>query len=179
MRASAPALIAYVVPARDGKGSGLTANDLREFLAPRLPDYMIPESFVSLAELPVTANGKLDRSALPAPTAENLLPEGRGETSSSATLNSATGVQQALADLVASLLEQSAIGVEENIFLVGGHSMLGVQLLSRIKDLFGVRLTLRQLFTTPTVAGLAAEITRQKDSHTNPKRSEGTGCGPR
>ena len=74
--------------------------------------------------------------------------------SAEATANSATGVQRQLADLVASLLGQPTVGVEQNFFLVGGHSMLGVQLLSRVQDLFGVKLTLRQLFSMPTVAGL-------------------------
>jgi acyl carrier protein len=156
-----PALIAYVVLTRDGNGKNLTANDLQEFLAPRLPDYMIPTSFVPLAELPVTANGKLDRSALPAPTTDNVLPGRHVPVSAEATANSAIGVQRQLADLVASLLGQPTVGVEENFFLAGGHSMLGVQLLSRVKDLFGVKLTLRQLFSMPTVAGLTAAIVRQ------------------
>ena len=90
-----PALIAYVVPAPDGNGKNLTANDLQEFLAPRLPDYMIPASFVRIADLPVTANGKLDRSALPAPTADNVLPGRHAPPPAVATLNSAGGVRAA------------------------------------------------------------------------------------
>lgn len=159
-----PTLIAYVVLTRDGNGKNLTANDVQEFLAPRLPDYMIPASFVPLADLPVTTNGKFDRSALPAPTADNVLPGRHAPASAEATVNSATGVQQQLADLVASLLGQPAVGAEQNFFLVGGHSMFGVQLLSHIQDLFDVKLTLRQLFSTPTIAGLAAEIVRQTGS---------------
>jgi acyl carrier protein len=158
-----PALIAYVVLTPDGKGKSLTANDLQEFLAAYLPDYMIPASFVPIAELPVTVNGKLDRSALPPPNLGNVLPKRHAATSAEATANSATGVQRQLADLVAALLGQP-VSVEQDFFLVGGHSMLGVQLLSRIKDLFGVKLTLRQLFSTPTVAGLTAEIVRQTGS---------------
>jgi amino acid adenylation domain-containing protein len=159
-----PALIAYVVLTSDGNGMGLTENDLQEFLAPRLPDYMIPASFVHLAELPVTANGKLDRSALPAPTAEKVLLRRGAAALAEAAVNSTEGLQQQLAGLVASLLGQPAIDIDQDFFLVGGHSMFGVQLLARIKDSFGIRLTLRQLFSTPTVAGLAAEIVRQTDN---------------
>ena len=66
-----PALVAYIVP---GSNARLTASDLREFLAARLPDYMVPARYVAIESLPTTVNGKLDRSALPAPNKDNLLP---------------------------------------------------------------------------------------------------------
>ena len=65
-----------------------------------------------------------------------------------------------IAAMVAALLEQPTVEPEENFFMIGGHSMLGVQLVARIRDMFGVKLTLRQLFNAPTVAALAAEVTR-------------------
>lgn len=153
-----PSLVAYVVLGADARQKGLTAGDLREFLAPRLPDYMIPSAFVSLVSLPVTAHGKLDRAALPPPSRENMLPDADAPADAAAA-DSAAGVESQLAELVASLVGRP-VSAEEDFFLVGGHSLLGVQLLSRIKDQFGVKLGLRQLFSTPTVAGLSAEIVR-------------------
>jgi amino acid adenylation domain-containing protein len=154
-----PVLVAYVIAARDAR---LTASALRAFLAARLPDYMVPANFVSLAELPLTANGKLDRAALPAPTADNLLPNrAPEEVNHAAPAAPGDGPKQRIAALVASLLGQPSVDADENIFMLGGHSMLGAQLLARIKNLFGVTLTLRQLFSGPTVAALAAEVARQ------------------
>jgi acyl carrier protein len=152
-------LVAYVVVAPEAR---LTASGLREWLAARLPDYMIPAHYVTLAALSLTANGKLDRSALPAPAADNLLPNRLPEEANheATAAKSAGGREHQISALVAALLGQNAVGRDENFFLLGGHSMLGVQLVARIKDLFGVKLTLRQLFTAPTVAGLAAEVER-------------------
>jgi aryl carrier-like protein len=151
--ADGPALVAYVVTA---PGAKLTAPDLRAFLAPRLPDYMIPAQFVAISSLPVTANGKLDRAALPPPAADNLLPQRLSE----AVPDRGDGVRERIAALVGSLLGLTDVDPEENMFLMGGHSMFGVQLLARISEQFGVKLTLRQLFSGPTVAALAAEVTR-------------------
>jgi amino acid adenylation domain-containing protein len=154
-----PHLVAYVVAAPRAR---LTATGLRAFLAPRLPDYMVPAHFVAVAALPVTANGKLDKSALPAPTADNTLPlRGPDEVQRAAPAGGpGEGPRQKIGALVASLLERDSVGAEENFFLAGGHSMLGAQLVARIMDLFGVKLTLRQLFNAPTVAGLSALVAR-------------------
>jgi len=141
-----PVLVAYIVATPDAR---MTPSDLREFLAAKLPDYMIPSRFVTLAELPMTANGKLDKSALPAaPPIAAPAPAAND------------GVQKRIAAMVAALLEQPAVGPEENFFMIGGHSMLGVQLVARIRDMFGVKLTLRQLFNAPTIAALTAEVAR-------------------
>ncbi len=149
-----PSLVAYVVPVCDAR---LTSADLRDHLATHLPDYMIPAYFISIPALPVMVNGKLDKSALPAPTTDNLLPD-RPLISDASTEDSS--LQQQISALVASLLGRPSIAAEDNFFMVGGHSMLGVQLVARIRDVFGVKLTLRQLFSAPTVAGLAVEIAR-------------------
>jgi amino acid adenylation domain-containing protein len=153
-------LVAYVVAS---PGAGLTALGLRKALAAHLPDYMIPVHFVGLAALPMTANGKLDKSALPAPDADNLLPNQPNNHRPSQGAPARGGLvayQEQIAALVASLLGQPAVGTEENFFMLGGHSMLGAQLVARIRDLFSVKLTLRQLFAGPTVAALAAEVSR-------------------
>src|SRR5262249_4606781 len=95
--------------------------------------------------------------------ADNLLPSGQPEGAAGAPdLNGCQlQVQGKVAALVASLLNLPSIDPEANFFLLGGHSMLGAQLVARIKDLFGVKLALRQLFTAPTIAALSAEVGRQ------------------
>jgi amino acid adenylation domain-containing protein len=147
-----PTLAAYIVPS---PGARLTVENLHEFLAMKLPDYMIPAHFVTLAALPTTPNGKLDKSALPPPTPQNALPP-----KSFVVAPSGNTVQSRIAALVATLLEEPTIEPDENFFTIGGHSMLGVQLVARIRDMFGVKLTLRQLFGSPTVAALSAEVAR-------------------
>ncbi len=163
--AAGPALLAYIVAARD---ANLSATDLREFLAARLPDYMIPAQFITVAELPLNSNGKLDKSALPAPSAANLLPNrvpADDETQHNGarkrmTTATTTKWRKKSRALVASLLGQPSVAADDNFFMIGGHSMLAVQLVARIRDLFGVKLTLRQLFNAPTVAALSAEVER-------------------
>ena len=148
-----PALVAYIVAAPNAR---LNGSDLREFLAAKLPDYMIPSRFVALAELPITPNGKLDKSSLPAPTPANSIPIRTAPAAPAPT----DGIQKRIAAMVAALLEQPTVGPDENFFMIGGHSMLGVQLVARIRDMFGVKLSLRQLFNAPTVTALAAEVAR-------------------
>jgi amino acid adenylation domain-containing protein len=151
-------LVGYVVVA---DGATPHATDIRNYLSVRLPDYMIPTSIVSVASLPTTPNGKIDRAALPAPTPDNLLPGHAAPPEASPT----DDLQQRIGALVTSLLYRSETGYSEidahqNFFLLGGHSMLGVQLVSRIRQAFGVKLTLRQLFGGPTVAAVSAEVER-------------------
>ena len=148
-----PAIVAYVVP---GRGAHLNAADLRTSLAARIPDYMMPAHFVPLASLPTTSHGKLDKASLPAPTADAVLPDG-GQPRASAR---SAALQDRMAALVASLLDQPSVPLDENFFMLGGHSMLAAQLVARIRDLFGVPLTLRQLFKAPTVRAITAEVAR-------------------
>ena len=141
-------LIAYVLPA---EGALLTVQELQEFAAKSLPSYMIPSSYVRLSSLPLSPNGKVDRDSLPAPSAENSLPE-------SASRDAKTEVEEALLTLIQGLLGNDKIGVEDDFFLAGGHSLLGTQLVLRAREAFGVKLTLRDLFEAATVARLAARI---------------------
>ncbi|OLB96160.1 MAG: hypothetical protein AUH30_13345 [Candidatus Rokubacteria bacterium 13_1_40CM_68_15] len=143
-------LVAYVVPAPDMVP---LPSMLRERLKTTLPEYMIPAVFVRLDTLPLTANGKVDRDALPAPDTADVL---RDEPVTAPR----TPVEQRLALIVASLLDTSAVGVNDNFFLLGGHSLLGTQLIARVRDAFGVDLPLRALFDHPTVEALAAEVER-------------------
>jgi amino acid adenylation domain-containing protein len=143
-------LIAYVVPA---DGRHLDAKQLRAHLARQLPNYMVPAAFVCLQELPLTPNGKVDRAALPTPSAANT-----AQPSDSAPPGNE--LEQVLETVVAELLDLDRVGVDENFFMLGGHSLLGAQLIARIRDCFGVEMSLRSLFDNPTVAGIAAEVER-------------------
>ncbi len=143
-------LTAYVVVA---EGSQLTASELREYLRNDLPDYMVPSMFVQLNSLPATRNGKIDRSALPAPDAGNTL----GDDNFTGPRNP---LEQRVAAMLSSLLEIESVSVHDNFFLLGGHSLLGTQLIGQIRSAFSVDLALRSLFDSPTVAELAEEIER-------------------
>ena len=141
-------LIAYVLLA---EGASPSSKELQEFAATALPSYMIPSKFVRLAALPLSANGKIDRNTLPPPSEENLLPEVVSREPNSE-------LEETLLALVRELLKTNDVGVEDDFFLVGGHSLLGTQLVLRARERFGVMLTLRDLFEAATVAGLAARI---------------------
>jgi amino acid adenylation domain-containing protein len=141
-------LVAYVVLKPESHPS---ASDLRAFLAKKLPEYMVPAVFVQLAEFPLNENGKIDRRALPAPDCENTLHD-------QAFMAPRTIVEERLAAILCSLLELDQVGVYDNFFFLGGHSLLGTQLIAQIRSGFGVEIALRKLFDTPTIAGLSAEI---------------------
>jgi amino acid adenylation domain-containing protein len=142
-------LVAYVVAS---PGLRPEVEDLRRHLAEQLPDYMLPAVFVWLDELPLTANGKVDRGALPEPVRET-----DGE---SPGLQPRTPLEAALAGMLCDLLGLEQVGVDENFFVLGGHSLLGAQLIVRIRDRFGVELSLRNLFDNPTVEGIAQTVER-------------------
>lgn len=143
-------LIAYLVPAGDVRPD---TEQLRADLAQHLPSYMVPAAFVCLEELPLTPNGKVDRAALPAPSVANTAQP----TDSARPGNE---LERLLETIVAELLELDRVGVDEDFFMLGGHSLLGAQLVTRIGHCFGVAMSLRSLFDNPTVAGIAAEVER-------------------
>jgi amino acid adenylation domain-containing protein len=142
-------LVAYVVP----MATLPPVSELRDFLARELPEYMLPATFVKLDALPFAASGKVNRSALPAPTEENML---RDET----FLGPRTPTEQRVAAIVASLLGLERVGVNDNFFYLGGNSLFGTQVIARLRDAFNVDLPLLKLFDHPTVADLAAEVER-------------------
>ncbi|HET6274860.1 MAG TPA: non-ribosomal peptide synthetase [Candidatus Cybelea sp.] len=146
----APTLAAYVVPAGEAR---LTESELRDHLATKLPAYMIPAFFVAIPSLPVMVNGKLDKTALPDPEKENLLPK-------SAANGKLSGLEEQIADFVALLMGRPSVGADENLFMIGGHSMFGVQLVARIRETFGVKMPLRHVFSAPTVRELSKEVAR-------------------
>ena len=142
-------LVAYVLPKTDVEVP--TAHELQKYLLRSLPDYMIPAIFVRLHEMPLSLNGKIDLNMLPRPTAANLLEK-------VAVRAPASPIAVRLLAIVRELLESDTIALEDNFFLVGGHSLLGMQLLMRVRREFGVGLSLQQLFEAPTVEGLASSV---------------------
>jgi amino acid adenylation domain-containing protein len=142
-------LVAYVV----AHASLPAVRELRDFLAQKLPDYMLPAIFVPLDALPVASSGKVNRAALPAPSEENIL---REET----FLSPRTPTEQRVAALVASLLGLPQVGLNDNFFYLGGNSLFGTQVIARLRDAFHVDLPLLTLFDHPTVADLAAAVER-------------------
>jgi len=131
----------------------VSATELRDFFHTQLPDYMIPASFVVLEALPLTPNGKVDRAALPAPHENNTLPD-------VPTTAPSTPLEKQLAAMVAPLLGLKQVGIDDNFFMLGGHSLLGTQVIVLVAETFGVDIPLRTLFEASTVRQLSAEIER-------------------
>jgi len=142
-------LVAYVVPA---EGSGVNIPNLREALGRKLPDYMVPSVFMELAELPLTPNGKVDRKALPSPEG------GRLEAASIEYVEPRNPVERTLAGIWAEVLGVERVGALDNFFSLGGHSLSGARVLSRVRDAFGVELPLSIIFEKRTVEGMTAAI---------------------
>ncbi|MCI3985527.1 amino acid adenylation domain-containing protein [Bacillus vallismortis] len=138
-------LAAYVIPSSE---ETFDPAELRKYAAERLPDYMVPSAFVAMEELPLTPNGKLDRKALPAPDFTAAV-TGRGPR---------TPQEEILCDLFMEVLHLPRVGIDDRFFDVGGHSLLAVQLMSRIREALGVELSIGILFEAPTVAGLAERL---------------------
>jgi amino acid adenylation domain-containing protein len=140
-------LVAYLVAEEDAE---LSVSDLRDALSRELPDYMVPSAFAQLDALPLTANGKVDRKALPAPEATALsvreyeAPQG--------------GIEETIAALWQEQLKVPRVGRHDNFFELGGHSLLAVQLISHIRAALGVELPLRDLFASPSLAALAEGV---------------------
>ena len=141
-------LIAYIVPAANAH---LSPDELRRFLGEHLPEYMVPSVFVPIASLPLTAHGKVDRTALPPPTSENILHEEVFETPQSE-------IEQWLARFLATLLGTARVSRDDNFFNLGGHSLMGAQLIATVKQTFDVELPLRSLFDHPTIREISSEI---------------------
>ncbi len=141
-------LVAYVVLK---SAAPLAASELRRFLENELPQFMVPSVFVRLLAMPLTQNGKVDRAGLPAPTAENTLGD-------HIFTSPRTPIEKRLAAMLTALLKLGQVSVHDNFFMLGGHSLLGTQLISQIRGAFGVELALRTLFEAPTIEQLALEI---------------------
>jgi arthrofactin-type cyclic lipopeptide synthetase C len=143
-----PRLVAYFT--EQAQVEALPVGELRAQLLSRLPEYMVPVAFVKLAALPLTANGKVDRKALPAPelsalfTREYVAPEGEVET--------------ALAQIWADVLQVERVGRQDHFFELGGHSLLAMRMVSQVRQRLGVELALADLFTNAELAAVAAVL---------------------
>jgi amino acid adenylation domain-containing protein len=149
-------LAAYVVPNQE---SISTTSNLRSFLKQKLPEYMVPSSFVTLDALPLMPNGKVDRRALPAPD------QSRPELISFVAPR--TPVEELLAKIWSGVLKVEKVGVHDNFFELGGHSLLATQVISRVHDTFHLNLPLQSLFENPTIDGLARMIQTTKVGSSN------------
>ncbi|MFL6196329.1 MAG: non-ribosomal peptide synthase/polyketide synthase [Thermoanaerobaculia bacterium] len=151
-----PRLVAWIVPAAtDGPA------DFGDFLRATLPGYMVPSAFVTIDALPLTPNGKVDLRALPMPVITG--PDDLGPV-----VPPHDPIEARLTVLWQDLLGVPQVGVKDSFFALGGHSLLGTRLISRVREHFGVDIPLRALFAAPTVEGMAAllgEALRRHDHH--------------
>lgn len=142
--AGAKRLVAYIVAAA---GAQPSEESLRELMQTGLPDYMQPTAYVWLESLPLTPNGKVDRAALPAPVAmsdEFVAPR--------------TPVEERLASIITDVLKLPRVSVHDDFFQLGAHSLLGAQVIARVRGAFGTELKLLDVFDSPTVAELSVKI---------------------
>jgi amino acid adenylation domain-containing protein len=153
-------LVAYVMPrqnpALNGNGAGQSArqeltNALRAHLRVHLPDYMVPADFVVLRELPQTPNGKVDRHALP-------LPEASRNDGDKIHAAPRTALEEVLAGIWCEILDVDRVGIDDNFFEIGGHSLLAARLISRVRDRLKVEVPLQTLFRSPTPAQFAVSL---------------------
>jgi acyl carrier protein len=148
---------AYVVAKQE---SMLSVSELRRYLKKKLPDYMIPTAFLMLDEMPLNANGKVDRRALLATNTTRPVLEG-------AIVAPRTPVEEKMAAIWAEVLGIEEVGVYNNFFELGGHSLLVMQVASRVGDIFGTELPLHCFFESPTIAEQAVAIVQQQAEHTD------------
>ena len=152
-----PMLAAYLVPvvSEDAGLSGtfgdLDLDEIRAHTASVLPEYMVPNAFALIPEIPLTVSGKLDKRALPAPTPVAVR----------RFREPATPTERRMCAIFARLFGWERIGAEDSFFGLGGHSLLAARLVAQIRADFGVELTVRAVFDTPTPAGLAARLVQQ------------------
>jgi amino acid adenylation domain-containing protein len=146
-------LVAYLVPRQDS--SVPNSGQLRGYLKERLPEYMVPSAFMVLDALPLTANGKLDRGALPAPDWSRDVLE-------NVYVTPRTPVEEVLSVIWSQVLGVERVGANDSFFELGGHSLLATQVISRTRDIFQMDLPLRTIFEAPTVAAMAAAIVSQE-----------------
>jgi len=148
-------LVAYVV------SPAATTQELHSFLQERLPEYMVPAQLVLLDALPLTQNGKVDRKALPMPAEEDLAAERQLDAPR-------TPVETALSQMWCELLQIERIGINEDVFELGAHSLMAMRAVVRIRGEFAVDVPLRALFEDPTIAGLAQRVERAGSSGGEP-----------
>nr|QEO74543.1 AMP-dependent synthetase and ligase [uncultured bacterium] len=151
-------IVAYLVMEEEERG--MTTSELRQRLKERLPEYMIPSAFVMLDELPLTPNGKVNRRALPSP--EGLRPGLKTDY-----VAPQTEVERKIAAIWHEILQVKEVGIHDNFFDLGGHSLLMVRVHSKIQETFETKISIVELFKSPTVSALAQRLTRQESRQTS------------
>ena len=141
-------LVAYLVHRADSQRD---LQSLRELIRRRLPDYMEPTAFVWMESLPLTPNGKVDRAALPVPTTNDDARDGK-------FIAPRTLVEETLAGIICEVLKVPRVSVDDDFFDLGAHSLLGAQIIARVRGAFGTELRLLDVFDAPTVAELSLRI---------------------
>jgi acyl carrier protein len=141
-------LVAYFIPVIN---ETVNASELRKYLAAQLPDYMIPSVFVQMDSFPLNPNGKVNRKVLPIPTNER--PE-----LNQIYIAPQTPIQEILAEIWAEVLGVKQVGIDDNFFQLGGHSLKAIQLIGKIRQTLELDITIRHLFTSPSVKELATAL---------------------
>src|SRR5262249_33542733 len=131
-------LVAYVVLRH--RSVPLDTNELRAYLQEKLPAYMVPSSWVELQELPLTANGKVNRQALPAP-----------QRQTESHRKPRTPREETLCEIFAEVLSMEKVSIDDDFFALGGHSLMATRVVSQVRATLGVELSLRTIFAAPTV----------------------------
>jgi amino acid adenylation domain-containing protein len=139
------------VQLKEDRRAAITVEALKGYLRTHLPEYMIPASFIFLDSLPLTSNGKVNRRALPSPSL--------AQRSGAVSVRPCTPTQELLAGIWADVLKAGEVGLSDDFFELGGHSLLATQVVSRIREVFGIEIDLRELFKRPTVEALAEALT--------------------
>jgi hypothetical protein len=156
-------LVAYVVPERESEESnngsgrvGLQMSELREHLLAKLPEYMAPTAYVQLKRIPLTPNGKIDRKSLPEPDKDIREQEYVGPQDAT---------QETLCRLWQEVLRREQVGIHDNFFKSGGHSLLAARAAARMRESFNADIPLRRMFELPTIAQLAGLIDQTVQSN--------------
>ncbi|RKZ52372.1 MAG: non-ribosomal peptide synthetase, partial [Candidatus Parabeggiatoa sp. nov. 3] len=155
-------LVAYIVPKEE---TALTPDELRPFLKAKLPDYMVPKAFVILEAFPLTPNGKIDRHALPAPEQVFSPTE---ETS----IMPQTDMERSIATVWQEVLHVDKVGIYDNFFDLGGHSLLIIQIQAKLQKAFAKQISVVELFEHPTIHALAQHFTLKQTKQITQNRAD-------
>ncbi|MEO1377529.1 MAG: non-ribosomal peptide synthetase, partial [Cyanobacteria bacterium J06635_10] len=152
-----PQLVAYIVSSTEAVSS---ISELRSFLKEKLPEHMIPSFFVMLENLPLAPSGKVDRKSLPKP--DNLRPE-----LETAYVSPRNEIERKVADIWQKILNVEKVGIQDNFFDLGGHSLNVLQVYSKLRELFPENLAMTDLFKYPTISSISRYLNQEEDSFAN------------
>ena len=157
-------LIAYLVPAQQPAPD---TSVLREFLKQKLPEYMVPATFMILDEFPLSPNGKVNRRALPEPGQQR-------QQSSAAFVSPQNELEHQIAEIWHSMLQLDKIGIHDNFFELGGHSLLAIQVHSKLQELLDMDISVVEVFQYPTIHSMAQYISqKQQQPEVEPEQVRG------